>query len=132
MSWRQRAACHGDWDLFHSPERERADVARDRIALAKAICAGCPVRWECLDDAVRNDDQWGIYGGLTPEERGARTSNGQHRSQRQRPRTPTPETLLVQIEAGATTAWLAEHYGMDRRAVRDAIRKAQRQSAGAA
>lgn len=36
---------------------------------AKAICAGCPVREECLEYAIAEEIQWGIWGGLTLLER---------------------------------------------------------------
>src|SRR5262249_49713513 len=43
-------------------------------ALAKRICAACPVRAQCLDYAVSGADTWGgiatgIWGGTTPRER---------------------------------------------------------------
>ena len=36
---------------------------------AKAICARCTVQPACLLDALNNGERWGIWGGLTPEER---------------------------------------------------------------
>ena len=36
---------------------------------AKRICAACPVRAECLDYALRNDERFGIWGGLSERER---------------------------------------------------------------
>lgn len=41
---------------------------------AKAICHTCPVRQQCLDWAMANEHgtawtRYGIYGGLTPDER---------------------------------------------------------------
>lgn len=36
---------------------------------AKEICSGCPVRADCLDDALRHEDATGIFGGLTASER---------------------------------------------------------------
>jgi hypothetical protein len=48
------------------------DSDKQRIKEARIICAGCPVRLPCLGDAIRSgDDQWGVRGGLTPEERRA-------------------------------------------------------------
>ncbi len=35
----------------------------------KALCAGCPVREQCLDYAIKNRISDGMFGGLTPEER---------------------------------------------------------------
>jgi WhiB family redox-sensing transcriptional regulator len=36
---------------------------------AKAICAGCPVREECLEYAMRWDQLCGVWGGLSERER---------------------------------------------------------------
>jgi hypothetical protein len=39
------------------------------VAPAKRICAGCEVRDECLEYAVREGPMPGIYGGASEEER---------------------------------------------------------------
>lgn len=36
---------------------------------AKRICAACPVRDECLEFALANDERFGIWGGLSERER---------------------------------------------------------------
>lgn len=33
------------------------------IAAAQAICAGCPVRLECLEGAIARHEPWGVWGG---------------------------------------------------------------------
>ena len=38
---------------------------------AKRLCAGCPVRTECLAEALDNEIEWGVWGGLTERERRA-------------------------------------------------------------
>lgn len=36
---------------------------------AKQICARCPVRAECLDGAIERGEKFGIWGGLTTQQR---------------------------------------------------------------
>ncbi|MFT5222359.1 MAG: WhiB family redox-sensing transcriptional regulator [Glaciecola sp.] len=36
---------------------------------AKRICAACPVRDECLDHALVNEERFGIWGGYSERER---------------------------------------------------------------
>jgi WhiB family redox-sensing transcriptional regulator len=43
--------------------------ALGEVAMAKAVCAGCPVARECLEWALREGEAAGIWGGATPEER---------------------------------------------------------------
>ena len=38
---------------------------------AKAVCMGCPVRTECLSDALDNQVEFGVWGGMTERERRA-------------------------------------------------------------
>lgn len=38
---------------------------------AKLICQGCPVRTECLADALDNRIEFGVWGGMTERERRA-------------------------------------------------------------
>ena len=67
--WRVHSAClDAPVELFFSDEP-------DDIAAAKAVCAVCPVRDECLADAYEAADHMaldeveGVWGGLTKEER---------------------------------------------------------------
>ena len=43
-------------------------AAQNRV---KAICLGCTVRTECLADALDNNVEFGVWGGLTERERRA-------------------------------------------------------------
>jgi len=36
---------------------------------AKAICMGCPVRMDCLADALDSRAEFGVWGGMTERER---------------------------------------------------------------
>lgn len=38
---------------------------------AAKICSGCPVRLECLADALDNQVEFGVWGGLTERQRRA-------------------------------------------------------------
>jgi WhiB family transcriptional regulator, redox-sensing transcriptional regulator len=70
MNWQDRAACRGtNARLFFGPDGERPQDREVREARAKAICALCPVREQCLDYALRNAVKHGIWGGLSTEER---------------------------------------------------------------
>jgi hypothetical protein len=67
--WRTRAACRADGI---SPDAMFPDSDKERTKDARVICAGCPVRRPCLREAIDSgDNQWGIRGGLMPEERRA-------------------------------------------------------------
>ncbi|MHB1762639.1 MAG: WhiB family transcriptional regulator [Acidimicrobiales bacterium] len=66
-SWADQGRCKGlDPDMFF-PTRG-ADGAT--IAAAKAVCAECPVRSECLAWALRHE-KFGIWGGTSEKERRA-------------------------------------------------------------
>jgi WhiB family redox-sensing transcriptional regulator len=43
---------------------------------ARQLCAGCPVRSDCLAEALDHRIEWGIWGGMTERER--RTLLQQH------------------------------------------------------
>jgi WhiB family transcriptional regulator, redox-sensing transcriptional regulator len=70
--WQLHAACRGmDTATFFHPQAER-NVARERrIARAKAICQACPAIKECLAHALRVREPYGIWGGLSEDERAA-------------------------------------------------------------
>ena len=36
---------------------------------ARLVCTGCPVRYECLAEALDNQIEWGVWGGMTERER---------------------------------------------------------------
>ncbi len=69
--WQDFAACAGDDGGFFYPplhgERKKEKTMRERRA--KNLCNHCPVRIECLDHALANDERYGIWGGLTDAER---------------------------------------------------------------
>ena len=66
--WRHRAACRDEDPELFFPLSEMGPGAR-QTAQAKAVCARCPVRAECLEYALDNALDHGIYGGMTEAER---------------------------------------------------------------
>jgi WhiB family redox-sensing transcriptional regulator len=69
--WQGKAACRGPQSAAFFPPAypERKDERVTREARAKSICAGCIVREECLDYAIRIREPHGIWGGLNEVER---------------------------------------------------------------
>lgn len=93
MTWRDLAACRGmDTNLFYPRRGDSVGVAR-----ARAVCASCPVRQECLDDALATESPSdggsatratvGVRGGL---------------SARERIRLPRPVAVAAPISHGTT------------------------------
>lgn len=71
--WHDQAACRGMGDELFFPPSEGGALGVARVAEAKAVCAGCPVRVTCLADALTRESpsaRYGVYGGLSAVERG--------------------------------------------------------------
>lgn len=75
--WMAGAACaNAGPDLWFAPEHPRGPLTseqirndRARVVAAKAVCRACPAQSDCLTHALRHDIRWGIWGGLTVDER---------------------------------------------------------------
>lgn len=68
MDWRSEAAClNVDPELFFPIGNTGPAVAQ--VAEAKAVCRDCTVQSECLQWAVSNNQDSGVWGGLSEEER---------------------------------------------------------------
>lgn len=77
--WRIQAACRDtdpDGLFVRGAEQNRA----------KIVCMGCPVRTECLAEALDNRIDFGVWGGMTERERRALL--------RRRPGVPNWRSLL--------------------------------------
>jgi WhiB family redox-sensing transcriptional regulator len=66
--WQKQAACAGvpiATFIFSD------DIKYNKNAKFKALeyCNSCPVKNDCLRFAYNNNIQYGVYGGLTPNER---------------------------------------------------------------
>lgn len=69
--WQADADCHGLTDLFFyaAVGRKAGDKNAEALSVARQVCADCRVREQCLRYAIDNDEQYGIWGGLTTRER---------------------------------------------------------------
>jgi len=68
--WQLRGLCRGkDSSLFFHPEGERGAARSSREMAAKEICMNCPVQMPCADHALRVREPYGVWGGMTEEER---------------------------------------------------------------
>ena len=70
-NWRVDATCMDKhYDLLFPPFSDERDVPEHRYYdMGKMLCEHCPVRAECKE--VGKDEEWGLWGGLTPAERKA-------------------------------------------------------------
>ena len=62
--WTPRAACRDE-------KPDQLFVRGAEQNKAKQVCAGCAVRTECLAEALDNQIEWGVWGGMTERERRA-------------------------------------------------------------
>ncbi|HEU5391093.1 MAG TPA: WhiB family transcriptional regulator [Streptosporangiaceae bacterium] len=70
-NWRALAACQSfEPDLFFPVSS--AGNSLEQVAQARAVCACCLVRRQCLAFALRTRQAHGIWGGLTAQERDQR------------------------------------------------------------
>lgn len=73
VAWQAKAACRGPQSavFFPPPQFERKADRLERERRAKAICAECAVRSECLQYSIEINEPHGIWGGLNEHERRA-------------------------------------------------------------
>ena len=70
--WQMQGACRGeDPDVFFHPEGERGPARAARERAAKAICASCPVIAQCAAHALAVREPYGVWGGLSEDDREA-------------------------------------------------------------
>lgn len=63
LPWQDSAACIGADTAIFFPE------SGDPVGPAKALCRACPVREQCLADALERGEVHGVWGGLSAKER---------------------------------------------------------------
>jgi len=70
MEWVHRARCKDEDPELFFPVGTTGPAAT-QIDTAKAICAQCAVRGECLEWAMTTAQDAGVWGGLSEDERRA-------------------------------------------------------------
>jgi WhiB family transcriptional regulator, redox-sensing transcriptional regulator len=74
-TWQSMAACRGmDTAIFYHPENERGPTRHRRDWEAKRICQRCRVVGPCLQWALETREPYGVWGGMSVEERQAMQS----------------------------------------------------------
>lgn len=68
--WQLQAACRGlDSTVFFHPEVELNGAKTARVTAAKEICQRCPAIESCRAYALSTREPYGVWGGLSEEER---------------------------------------------------------------
>ncbi len=92
--WSQAAACR-------ESEPDALFVRGADQHNAKQVCLRCPVRAECLAEALDNQIEWGVWGGMTERERRALLKRGANSSWRHiletAARAGTPEKQAASV-----------------------------------
>jgi WhiB family redox-sensing transcriptional regulator len=116
--WQLRGLCRGkDSSLFFHPEGERGAARAAREQSAKEICLNCPVQKQCCEHALRVREPYGVWGGMTEEEREAHY-------QRQK--------ALVRARAAREKAAVLEQAKLKEKMLRDHERELARRAAESA
>ena len=83
MDWLDQAACRTEHPELFFPAGT-TQPARSHLAKAKSVCHRCPVTETCLAWALETGQRYGVWGGLSEDERyelqrrGARISGRAH------------------------------------------------------
>ena len=68
--WQYEGSCRTmPSEMFFHPDGERGPRRRNRENAAKAICASCPVIQQCRTHALAVQEPYGIWGGLSEDDR---------------------------------------------------------------
>lgn len=66
----------------------------------RQVCAGCPVRIECLADALDSNTTFGVWGGMTERERRALLRRFPNETDWYERLTTSDEYVAIELRAG--------------------------------
>lgn len=90
--WRRSAACRSaDPDLFFPAASGRRVV--EQVERAKALCAACVVRRQCLQYALGANEEYGVWGAMTEDERRRAAGRARVWARLARPDEPGPHPV---------------------------------------
>ena len=102
--WRHDAAClDEDPELFFPIGK--GGPAAAQIIKAKAVCAGCPVLEKCRAHGLSVREPYGVWGGLTEEDR-----EEIYAQERKARREQRKAAAAAKLEATARDAGTAQEY----------------------
>jgi WhiB family redox-sensing transcriptional regulator len=134
-SMQQRNCSDADPELFYDPDeecmeatdrhgrpqwsKEQHAINADRRRRGQLVCVGCPIRMECIMDGLY--EEFGIWGGTLPADRGKLRSGLPLRSQRIAPKSNNRAEAVELFQEGRSTSEVAEIMGVRVATVHDYI-----------
>jgi WhiB family redox-sensing transcriptional regulator len=68
--WQQQGACRSfDTETFFLEPNLRGKAKKQKELVASSICGACPVKIQCLEHALNTPEIFGVWGGMTEEQR---------------------------------------------------------------
>ena len=68
--WQYQGACKNmDTEIFFLEHGVRANEKRKREQAALKVCRSCPVINECREHALKTPEFYGVWGGMTADQR---------------------------------------------------------------
>lgn len=77
QAWKDQGSCAGS---LRASEALFSSDRQTQVQAAREWCVPCPVRRECLDYAMANREEFGVWGGVVESRRRNRRWQNQMRS----------------------------------------------------
>jgi WhiB family transcriptional regulator, redox-sensing transcriptional regulator len=79
FGWQNKAACRGELTELFFMDIEEISINHIKMREARAICDRCQVKKQCLDFALINNIDYGVWGGTSPHQRKGIRYDQRHR-----------------------------------------------------